>query len=200
MVKRYFVDLKSKTFYMIYISAGHNSKSRTIKADPGAVNKNGIKEGDLTIEFRDLVKKELDALGLKYISDTEEESLAMYLSRIQTGNASVVVEYHFDSADSFTASGCTALVEGEADRLDKAFAKEMVDSTAKILGIKNRGTISETESHRGRLGLMREDGLVCLVELAFISNEGDLTAYHAHKEELAKAHALIIQKYEAMIP
>ncbi len=185
---------------MIYASAGHNSKSRTIKQDPGAVNKQGIKEGDLTIEFRDLVKHELDLLGMKYISDTEEENLSMYLSRVQTGNASVVVEYHFDSAASSTATGCTGLIEGEADRLDRAFAKELNDSTASILGIKNRGVISETESHRGRLGLMREDGIICLVELCFISNPDDLSRYNTKKKELAKAHALIIKKYEELIP
>lgn len=184
---------------MIYISAGHNSKSTTIKQDPGAVNKDGVKEGDLTIEFRDLVKNELNILGAKFTSDTEEENLSMYLKRIQTGNASVVVEYHFDAGPE-TATGCTALVEEEADRLDKAFAKELADSTSSILGIRNRGTISEAESHRGRLGLMREDGIICLVELGFITNPDDLAKYHARKKELAKLHAAIIVKYEAMIP
>jgi N-acetylmuramoyl-L-alanine amidase len=185
---------------MIFISAGHNSKSKTIKQDSGAVNKDGIKEGDLTIEFRDLVIAELDKLGLKFIKDSEEENLAMYLTRIKSGSASVVVEYHLDSAESDKATGTTGLVEGEADRLDRAFAKELTDSTAGILGIKNRGVISETESHRGRLGLMREDGLVCLVELCFISNPGDLEKYNEKKHELAKAHALIIKKYEEIIP
>jgi hypothetical protein len=78
----------------IFISAGHNSKSKTIKQDPGAVNKQGIKEGDLTIEFRDLVCQELDLLNANYIKDLDEESLSMYLNRIKTGSGSVVVEYH----------------------------------------------------------------------------------------------------------
>lgn len=185
---------------MVFISAGHNSKSKTIKTDPGAVNKDGVKEGDLTIEFRDLVKHELDLLGVKYTSDTEEENLAMYLSRIQTGSASVVVEYHFDASDNASATGCTGLIEAEADRLDIAFAKELNDTVASILGIKNRGVISEAESHRGRLGLMREDGLICLEEICFITNPDDLARYHLNKVPLAKAHAAIIKKYELMIP
>lgn len=183
---------------MIFISAGHNSKSKTIKQDPGATA-NGLKEGDLTIEFRDLVKRELDLLGARYISDSEEENLSMYLKRIQTGNGSVVVEYHFDAAAP-TATGCTALVEEEADRLDRAFAKELVDTTASILGIRNRGTISEADSHRGRLGLMREDGIICLLELGFITNPEDIQRYNLKKVELAKAHAAIIVKYEKIIP
>ncbi len=191
----------NKNIYMIYISAGHNSKSKskTIKSDPGAINKNGIKEGDLTIEFRDLVCKELDKLGMKYIKDSDEESLAMYLNRIKTGNASVVVEYHFDASSNASATGTTGLIEGEADRLDRLFAAELTNATALTLAIKNRGVISETESHRGRLGLMREEGLICLVELCFLSNDKDLRKYHENKLILAKEHARIIKKYEDLI-
>ena len=184
---------------MIYISAGHNSQSKTIKKDSGAVNKQGIKEGDLTIEFRNLVSSELSKLGVKHILDSDEESLAMYLNRIKTGNGSVICEYHFDSAASELATGCTGLIEEEADRLDKAFAKELIDSTAITLGIRNRGVISEKDSHRGRLGLMREEGLICLIELGFLSNPNDLVKYHAGKVALAKKHAEILKKYENII-
>lgn len=185
---------------MVFISAGHNALSKTIPPDPGAINKHGTKEGVLTIEFRDLVKLELDKLGVKYISDTEEENLKMYLNRIKPGNASVVIEYHFDAAESEQASGCTAIVEADADRLDKAFAGELVAITAVTLGIRSRGIISEALSHRGRLGLMREEGIICLVELGFITNAYDITAYNVHKHDLAVLHAKIIQKYEIMIP
>lgn len=184
---------------MIFVSAGHNSKSRTIKQDPGAVNSMGIKEGDLTIEFRDMVKRELKALGARYISDSDEENLSMCLQRIKTGTGSVVIEYHFDAANSPTISGCTGIVEQEADRLDRAFASELTLITSKIFGIKNRGVISEAQTHRGRLGLMREDGIICLVELGFITNPHDLLAYHNAKHILAKAHAEILMRYDAII-
>lgn len=184
---------------MVYLSAGHNAQSKTIRQDPGAVNKHGIKEGDLTIELKGLIQHELDLLGVKYISDSEEENLSAYLKRIGTGTGSVVLELHFDASDKPTATGCTGLIEGEADRLDRAFAKELTDANASILGIRNRGVISETESHRGRLGLMREDGIICLQEICFISNDDDLARYNLKKKELAKAFALIIQKYEAMV-
>lgn len=184
---------------MVYLSAGHNAKSKTIKQDPGAINSHGVKEGDLTIELKGLIQHELDLLGVKYISDSEEENLSSYLKRIGTGTGSVVLELHFDSALSPTATGCTGLIEGEADRLDRAFAKELTDTNALILGIRNRGVVSEAESHRGRLGLMREDGIICLQEICFISNDDDLARYHLKKKELAKAFALIIQKYEDML-
>jgi len=185
---------------MIFLSAGHNSQSKTIKQDPGAVNKDGIKEGDLTIEFRDLVKHQLDFLGVKCTTDSDEESLKMYLDRIKTGTGSVVIEYHFDASINPLSTGCTSLVEAEADRLDRAFGKELADATSSILGIKNRGVESEADSHRGRLGLMREEGIICLHELAFITNPSDLARYNISKLELAKVHASIIKKYEDLIP
>lgn len=183
---------------MIFLSSGHNSKSKTIKQDPGAVA-NGHKEGDLTIEFKNLVLTELHILGVtKVVTDSEEESLGMYLKRIKPGNASVVIEYHFDAA-SPTATGTTALIEEDATTLDKAFAKELADSTAKVLGIRNRGVKSETESHRGRLALMREEGIICLLEIGFLTNLNDLQAYQTHKSALAKTHAEIIKRYDDLI-
>ena len=179
-----------------FISAGHNLYG--IKPDPGAVG-NGYKEASLTIEFRDLVIKECLKLGMKVVQDKDDERLGSYLERIKTGSGSVVVEYHFDASDKPSATGTTGLIEAEADRLDKAFAKELTDSTASILGIKNRGVITEAQSHRGSLGLMREEGIIALIEICFISNINDIKAYQLNKNKLAIEHAKIIKKYEDLL-
>lgn len=184
---------------MIFISAGHNSKSKTIKADPGAINKFGVKEGDLTIEFVDLVCNHLDFFGIKYIRDKTEENLQQYVNRINTGDGSVVCEYHFDAGPE-TATGTTTLVEVDADRLDLAMAKEMSAVTAAILGIKNRGVLSEAQTRHKKLALMSESGIVALHELCFLTNENDMALYTLKKNELAKAHAEILIKYEKIIP
>lgn len=181
---------------MIFISAGHNPKG--IKIDAGAVG-NGFHEADLTVEFRNLVIAELKKQNAPYVSDNDDERLGQYLERIKTGNASVVLEFHFDASDKSTATGSTSLVGSDADRLDNAFAKELVDITAFRLGIKNRNVINESQSHRGRLGLMRESGIVALLELCFISNINDLNAYNENKEILAKEIANIVIKYDKMI-
>jgi N-acetylmuramoyl-L-alanine amidase len=184
---------------MIFLSAGHNSQSESIKRDPGAVNKFGVREGDLTIEFRDLVSKELTCMGIKHITDLKEENLQMYLNRIKTGTGSMVIEYHFDAGPE-TATGCTSLVEEDADRLDKACATELAAVTSNMLGIRNRGVKPESWTRHGRLALMREEGIICLFEIGFITNQEDLAKYHINKLMLAKAHAAILAKYEAMIP
>lgn len=184
---------------MVFLSAGHNSKSTTVRQDPGAVGVHGLKEGDLTIEFRDLVAHELDILGIRFIKDSDNETLQQYLNRIQSGDGSIVIEYHFDAGPA-TATGSTSLMEVDADRLDKAFSKEILEATTSTLGIKSRGTKFENETRFSKLALMKENGILCLHELCFITNEHDIERYQLKKKELAKYHARIIQKYEEIIP
>jgi N-acetylmuramoyl-L-alanine amidase len=179
-----------------FISAGHNPKG--IKVDPGACA-NGLHEADLAVEFRDLVVAELQKRGVKVITDKDDERLGDYLKRIQTGSGSVVLEFHFDAAASSTATGTTALYGSDADRLDIAFAKELVETTSAVLGIKNRGALSEKDSHRGSLGLMREQGIVSLLEICFISNPNDIKAFNNYKNELAVKVTDIVERYEKMI-
>lgn len=179
----------------VFASAGHNTLG--VKVDPGAVA-NGYREADLNIQFRDLFIKECKALGMKVIQDLDNESLGQYLTRIQTGNGSVVIEFHFDAAKP-EASGTTALVEAEADRLDKAYATECVATTSRITGIPNRGVRSEKDSHRGSLGLMREEGIICLLELGFITNINDIKSHIKVRPILAKELALITKRFEDYI-
>lgn len=81
----------------------------------------------------------------------------------------------------------------------QAFAQELVDKTAEILQIPNRGVISESQTYRKRLALMRKQGIVSLLEIGFISNPSDMEAYEANKDKLAKELAIIIKKYDDLI-
>lgn len=175
-----------------FISAGHHLR------DSGAVG-SGTQENLEAIKFRDIVVNYCKSFGLQVITDNDNETLAQYLTRIKTGIGSVVVEFHFDAAANNTATGTTCIVGNDADRLDRSFAKELVDTTAKVLGIRNRGIITEAQSHRGRLGLMREQGIVALLELCFISNPSDMAAYNANQYTLGAEIAKIIKKYDDII-
>lgn len=177
----------------VFVSAGHHIK------DPGAIGVNGRKEADETIKFRNAVVKYLEPTGVKIITDNDNETLSQYLTRIVTGNGSVVIEFHFDAFDGI-ASGTTAFVGNDADRLDKLFAKESVDIVSRVLNIPNRGVKTESQSHRGRLGLMREQGIVCLVELGFIDNKNDMDSFDKNFFTLASEFAKLLEKFEKLIP
>lgn len=181
-----------------YISAGHHKK------DPGAVA-NGLKEADLTVRVRDRVIEHikmaeiLECKEWRTIKDDDNETLAEYLKRIQPGDSSVVCEFHFDAAANPDASGTSAFYADQPNWQSVPFAKAMVEVTAKILGIKNRGAHSETESHRGRLGLVHETGINCLVEVCFITNLEDIRKFNERFDELCMEYAKIIRYYDDMI-
>jgi N-acetylmuramoyl-L-alanine amidase len=175
-----------------FISAGHHLR------DSGAVG-SGTQENIETIKFRDIVVNYCRSFGLKVITDNDNETLGQYLQRIKTGIGSVVLEFHFDASNNPAATGSTAIVGMDADRLDKAFAQELVDTTARVLGVRNRGVITEAQSHRGRLAIMREQGIVSLLEICFISNPKDMEAYNANQFTLAAEIAKIIKKYDDLI-
>lgn len=180
---------------MIYIDGGHTLLGKNY--DPGASSPFGV-EVQEAAKMRDLICKELDAKGCKYVKDKDDESLAQYLNRIQPGNASVVISIHFNSFNKI-ATGTEVIVEDEADRLDLALAKELAATGASIMGITNRGVKKESQTARKRLGLMREEGLISLIEICFIDNEKDMKAYRANMEILAKKYAEIIIRYEDLI-
>lgn len=176
---------------MIFNSAGH------YKQDPGAVA-NGYKEADLTIEFRDLLNKELKALGAKTISDKDEENLGEYLSRIKTGDGSVVHEVHFNAATP-SATGIEIVIPDRHTTDEFNCARELAAAINQFTGLKlrgDKGVITESATHRGKLAVMRPEGLNVLTEMCFISNPNDLEKYFAAKHSIAKAFAVILKKYD----
>lgn len=175
-----------------FVSAGHHLK------DSGAVGVDKRQENNETIAFRGLIICELHKLGITVINDHDTETLSQYLKRIKPGNASVVFECHFDSAGP-TATGTTCLVSDNANKMSLDFAAELVEATSLILGIKNRGVWKESQSARGRLGIMRKAGCVALLEICFISNKNDMQRYDANKDRLANKIAEIIAKYDNII-
>jgi N-acetylmuramoyl-L-alanine amidase len=180
---------------MIFISAGHNTGG--LKPDPGAIA-NGYMEAGLTVIIRNKVLAVLTARGVPFVSDKDSERLAEYLDRIKTGEGSVVLEFHFD-ASSPTASGCTALIEEDFTSDDKEFAWALSRATSEILKIRNRGVFTESQSHRGKLGLMKENGIICLLEICFLTNQSDVDSFVTCIDSLAEAYADILIEFEKRI-
>ncbi|WP_313411059.1 N-acetylmuramoyl-L-alanine amidase [Sphingobacterium multivorum] len=172
-----------------YSSAGHHLK------DSGAIGVNGRQENKETISFRDLVNAELLRRGRTVVQDNDWETLGQYIGRINPTDKDVVVEPHFNAFNG-KATGVEVLIADNANERSKAMAKEIVDGFAKIMGISNRGVKTETQSARGRLGLMRKKGAVALVEICFIDNAADMDAYDRNKVNLACLLATIITKYD----
>lgn len=178
---------------MKFISSGHCAVKGP-NYDPGAPGVNNRWEATETVKVRNRVVEILR----EAITDADGESLSQYLKRIKPGSGSVVVEFHFNAGPS-SATGTETLIEIDGDKMDKACAKELTDATSRILGIRNRGVKTEADTRHKRLALMKEDGIICLVEVCFITNASDMKAFDLYFEELCQEYAVIIQKYDAML-
>ena len=177
----------------IFYSSGHYLKGVNGE-DPGAVAL-GYKENELTQEFEGFVMERFKAFPNKIFTDTPTETLSQYLNRIKPGTASVVCETHFNAANG-KATGVEVIVPNDPTKDERNLATEICSTFANIMGIPNRGVKTESQTHRGRLALMREDGINVLIEICFIDNQSDMQKYQANKKRLATILADLLIKYD----
>ena len=173
----------------VFILAGHSNQ------DSGAIGIGGRQENHETMKLRDAIVKHMP-FGHPNIIDRDNENLQAVLRRIQTGSGSVVLDIHFNAAASAQATGVEVFVGDDAQGDDLLFAHDVLRTVVKHLGLKNRGVKTESESARKRLGVMREHGAVCLLEVCFITNEADMAAYDAVYDNIAKDLAAVLVKHD----
>lgn len=170
----------------IFISAGHGG------ADSGASG-NGYVEKDLTIEQRDLIVKELKALGAKVVMDDNKNALAQTMRFVQNLSKEdwIMVDLHWNAFNA-KSTGTEVFVPDSPTAFENELATEIGIEIAKTLKIRNRGVFTESKSARKRLGWMRLKGENILIETCFISNPNDMDSYQGNKEILAKNIAKIL--------
>lgn len=177
----------------LHLSAGHHEK------DPGAVNKDGIKEANLNIEFRELVFIELKRLPTydTIITDYDWETNTQYQLRLKNRKKeekTITFDIHFNAGVP-TANGSECVIAKGASQMSKDIAREIQNVTCSILGTRDRGVITDDKTARGKIGILHLEGPAVLVEICFITNESDMKKYHANKQKLAAAYAKILSNY-----
>lgn len=177
----------------IYLSAGHHN------ADPGAGAVDGRTEAQMTIDLRNRVMTHIKSIGdYRVITDDDNETLAQYLKRIRPGSGSVVCDIHFNAFNG-VANGVEVIIPAPSTERERKFniwekiygaiICRLISSNS---GLNDRGVKDEKASHRGRLGLMREDGINLLIEVCFIDNKMDIAKYDLHKDVIAASIAKIL--------
>lgn len=173
--------------------AGHHNK------DSGAAY-NGRFENKETIRLRNAINTNLEKVGIKYISDNDNHTLAQVIQTIKPGPASVLYEAHLNASVNANSTGTECVVSDQSYNskdLSYRMAVEISEVTSKLLGIRNRGVISEKSSHRGRLGILHtKSGISVLHEWCFISNTNDMKALDTNYIKACEAIALILKKYD----
>ncbi len=176
----------------LFLTAGHHFK------DSGAVA-NGYQENLLNIEIRDLVVAELKKRfpGIEVWTDSDSKTLAQVILEVKaqaTAN-DIWIEFHFDSAERIAASGTTALVANNAREKSRLIAADLALVGSQTLAIPNRGVRTESESNRGKLGMLHTAASSVLLEVGFVSNIGDMVSFQKQKHCLAEVYANKIAKY-----
>lgn len=179
----------------IYISAGHSNK---VGRDRGASG-NGFIEGELTAEFRKLLVKELNLLGVKPITDADDTIFSQTIKyfRNLVDSKAIVLDIHWNSATP-QAKGTETLVPGKPSPFEVELAEELSKTVGETLDIPLRGkkgVKTELESHHKKLAWMSLTGENVLMEVCFISNKREMQSYQNKKEELAKNIAKVLFKF-----
>jgi len=177
----------------IFISAGHSTDP---KGDRGAQGVNGIWEGDLTVELRDLIVKELSALGIQARIDPNQNALSATLSFFKSlikGN-SIAIDIHWNAFNGI-AKGCEVIIPEKPSVFEKNIALDILNTICKTTLITSRGVKTETQTARKRLGWMRQSCETILIEVCFIDNKQDMLLYNSNKIKLASNIANVIKNY-----
>lgn len=173
--------------------AGHHNK------DSGAVY-HGRQENRETQNIRNKIAENLKDLGIKIITDKDNQTLSEVIRNIKPASGSVLYDIHFNASVNALATGTECVVSDESfakKDLSYQMAVEICEVTSKLLGIKNRGVKPESQTPRKRLGILHTKAGISLIhELCFISNPKDMEALDKNENELCKAISKILKKYD----
>jgi len=180
---------------MIYIIAGHNH------SDPGAhaEHKIGkIKESDLTIELRDLIisylKSNEQITSIKKDNDdTSLRNVIKYLNENVTRD-DLVIDIHFNAFNG-KATGTEVIIPNIHSQFEMNIGRELCTVMANTLTINNRGVKNESQTARGKIGILRGKGNRVLIEVCFMDNPSDFNSYKINMYILAAEIASVIAKY-----
>lgn len=186
----------------ILLGAGHsNVKGK----DRGAINMaKGWIEGELAVEFRDILAMELCVLGATvYVDDNKNvlsESIRWFKTITKTN--SIVIDIHWNASSNPKATGTEVLIPAQWSKFELELAEAIASAINRKLKIQKRGVVNgstgvktELESHHGRLGWMKLTGENCLIEMCFITNVTDMQLYQKNKYILARELASVIYEY-----
>lgn len=172
----------------VIIIAGHTNVPGL---DRGASSGKYI-EGELTVQFRDLIINELSKLGIKAKTDSNKNALAQTLAWMKSliNSKTIAIDIHWNAAGE-TANGTEVIIPDASSSFERQISNAILKCFLD-LGFRNRGVKPESATARKRLGWMRPNCENVLIETCFITSKSDMALYEANKNLLAKKIAKVI--------
>lgn len=182
----------NKIKYTFYCFAGHWNR------DPGAIGPNGEKEADFTKKWRDLISLRVKQLcpEINVVNDDDNDSLSKVIAKTRNSIKSIdlLLEIHLNSATNNKATGTESFIDDNGSARSRNIAAEISSIASKIMGIPDRGVKTESQSHRGQLGIVGMTGAAVLWEAVFINNQSDINAQEKNMHWVADEIARIVIK------
>lgn len=175
---------------LIAVIAGHRGK------DTGAVGI--IDEAVENVEMRNLICEELSQKGTPFVTDSVKSTLSEVVEYLRTTlqKYDIALDIHFNSCGDPSVGGTEVIVPNRYTSDEWQIADELLTTTCRILGTKNRGVKTEQQTPHQRLAMLSNyDACNILLEICFVNNKSDIASYRKHKGELAKAYAEILHKW-----
>lgn len=171
----------------VFVNPGHAPNG---DPDPGACGC-GLRESDVAASVGELVKGYLEAAGCE-VYLLQSDSLSEISSTANAWDADVFVSIHCNSAGTDRAQGTETFsypYSTNGARLALCIHNQIVSS----LPIVDRGT-KEANFH-----VVRETDMpACLVEMAFINNQGDAEMLRNRQDDFARAIARGVTDYQCL--
>ena len=173
--------MKQKRFI---IEAGHHFKPG--KGDPGAVY-GEFSERDLTKHAKERIAYYLNLFypDIEVLLDSDTDTLSEVLNWIRSveGVDSIIYSLHWNAATP-SATGVESFISNNASEKSKTMAKRANDVVVKISGLRDRGVKTESQSARGKLGVLNTKSPATLIEFAFITNDRDRETFFEWQEQI----------------
>lgn len=178
----------------VYLIAGHE-----VVNGKGTGAHGFIDEAVENIKLRNSLAKSLKNKNINVITDNNVSKLreiVSWLKRLVTSK-DLVIDIHFNSSSNSKASGTEVIIDDTATDLEKNFAKDLVDTMASTLNIKNRGVKPESVSPHKRLAIISDPSIATnvLLEVCFVNNKKDVDSYKENYDWLVAGLAKVIEKY-----
>lgn len=183
--------------YTVCIDAGHGAHDTgaVLEAEDGTVRY----EKDDNLRLAKLVKKELEAYGIKVLMTREDDSFLELYDRTLLANSmdvEALISFHrnayYENGEmNDRVGGVEIWIHNSRPTEARQLANRMLDAILDVGGLKDRGVRygSMTDPEENYAINRRAAMTSMIVEMGFISNEKDNAAYDANGEAYAKVIA-----------
>lgn len=147
-------------------------------------------EGTETIELRNQLTKALKKKNLKVRNDSDHERTGAVIKWVnqESEETDLLIEIHFNAVDNFGPSGVECFVQPDCTDFEIQVARALCETTANVLGIRNRGVKTPNLSQHPTIGILERTKVQAVLwEVCFMSNQSDVQAYRDNQAELVKA-------------